>query len=62
MVLEVFIRKKFFFLDIQDDAVIQMNIILIDTAVRTSNLTPNSFLYVETFMYNYDVTQRVLLM
>jgi len=38
-----------------------MNVILIDNAVRTSNLTPNTYLCVEIFVYNCDVTQRVLL-
>ena len=53
---------EFFSRNIQDNAIFQMNVILIDTAVRTSNLTPNSYLCVENFIYNYGVTQRVLLM
>jgi hypothetical protein len=52
---------EFFSRNIQDNVIFHMNLIL-DIAVRTSDLTLNPYLCVETFIYNYGVPQRVQLM
>ena len=46
---------RIFLRNIQYYAVFQMKVILINYAVRTSNLTRNSYLCVEAFIYDYVI-------